>query len=167
MMLTRCVLATIIGLGALTAVADDQGQHSANVIRLSEPVHSSESTETFGGLIPDGSEPVTLKQAVMQENKAGLEQVIRTEVARVCQKKGCFFIARQDDVIARISFRDYSFFIPTDAAGKTVTLLGQVQRQTVNEDQAKHLAEDLGVAQAELAPLEYAIVASAIEIPRS
>jgi hypothetical protein len=87
----------------------------------------------------------------------------------VCQRKGCFLIAQDGEHVARVTFRDYGFFVPTDSTGKTVTLVGTLGRRTLDEAQAKHYAEDAGKNPAEVTgpQMEYAIVASSVIIPRS
>ena len=94
--------------------------------------------------------------------------VVSARIGQVCQKKGCFFIAQDRDVVVRVSFKDYGFFIPTDAGGKQVTFAGVIERVEVSSEQAEHFAEDLGGE--DKSPVvpgpAYTIVASAIQIPR-
>ena len=148
-----------------TASADS----SANVIRLSEPVASTDAYEVFGAPMDDTGKAVTLRELVSNDEQyLGREVVLTTRVAKVCQKKGCFFIAQDGDAVARVTFKDYGFFIPTDSAGKEVTLAGTFTRQQLNEAKAKHYAKDLGEKPANppRASLEYQIVASSVRIAR-
>lgn len=159
-----------VGCAFATSALGDQ-EASGPTVRLSEPVYATEQAEYFGDRINEQTAPVNLRQAVLASREgtgeSPGEQLIQTEVSQVCQKKGCFFIARQDDLVARISFKDYGFFIPTDSSGKTVTLLGTVERQALSAEQIAHLEDDLGLSDGGLAPLELNIIASAIKIPRS
>jgi len=71
-------------------------------------------------------------------------------------------------VTARVSFKDYEYFIPTDSGGKDVVLLGTFSRKSVSREEAEHYATDLGeTATSSPERFEYSIVASAIKIPRS
>ena len=83
-------------------------------------------------------------------------------------KKGCFFIARDWDTMARVTFKDYGFFIPTDSADKQVILSGTFSRSQLSAEQADHYASDLGVSglEAAIPQFEYLIVANSIRIPR-
>jgi hypothetical protein len=93
---------------------------------------------------------------------------LEARIAKVCQKKGCFFIAQQGQHILRVSFRDYSFFIPTDSSGKTVTLAGELVEKKLSLEQVAHFKADLESASDVLKPgLVYEIVADSVKIPRS
>ena len=143
------------------AIAED------GVVRLSEPVAVTDKHEFFGGTLDVPAEPMSLTDAVASSGElAGKEIVIETTIAQVCQKKGCFFIAKEGDAVARVSFKDYGFFIPTDASNKTVALAGQIERREVSAEQAAHYAADLGDDGAVQPGFEYAIVASAVRIPK-
>jgi hypothetical protein len=145
------------------AVAD------SDVIRLSEPVQSSESHETFGAPLPETGPGLSLSQLIENGEKyAGKEIILETRVAKVCRKKGCFFVATEGANSARITFKDYGFFIPTDAGGKPVTLAGTFERKPFSAEQAAHYAEDLGESAPENPPAyEYTIVATAVRLPKS
>ncbi len=157
----RSALVTVLALLAAAVAADEP-------IRLSEPVAASTQWEDFGAPLPDG-EARTLAAVVSNaETLDGTEVLVETEVVQVCRKKGCFFIARDGEATARVSFRDYAFFVPTDSAGKRVVLAGTFQRRAISAEQAAHYAEDLGETPA--ADLddgfEYAIIAHAVRVPR-
>ncbi len=140
----------------------------ADVVRLSEPVATTEAWEDFGAPLPEGPSRSLVEVVEASGAMNGKDVKIATEVVQVCQKKGCFFIAREGEATARVTFRDYEFFVPTDSAGKQVILAGTFERRAISAEQAAHYAEDLG----ETPPddledgFEYAIVADAIRIPR-
>ena len=139
------------------------------VIRLSEPVAVTASHEIFGGKLPDEGSPLHLAELIENNEKYQDQEVLlETRIAKVCQKKGCFFVATQGAATARVSFKDYGFFIPTDSGGKDVLLLGTFSRQEVSEKEAEHYAEDLGEKAASSPDrFQYSIVASAVKIPTS
>lgn len=141
---------------------------AAEVVRLSEPVASTEAWEDFGAPLPEGPSRSLADVVAASGAMDGKDVKIATEVVQVCRKKGCFFIAREGEATARVTFRDYEFFIPTDSAGKQVVLAGTFQRRAITAEQAAHFAEDLGeTPPADLEDgFEYAIVADAIRIPR-
>lgn len=155
------LLIALNSLGGLTA-------HAGDAVRLSEPVASDATSETFGEALPADADARPLAAVLEDADKlAGQPVVISARIGKVCQKKGCFFIARDGDAVVRVTFKDYGFFIPTDSGGKRATFAGVIERQTVTEEQAEHFAQDLGSDDASVAPgPAYTIVASAIRIPR-
>jgi hypothetical protein len=148
---------------ALPAFADDE------VKRLSEPVVSTATHEVFGALLPEQGTPIGLAELINNGEKYQDQEVlVATRIAKVCQKKGCFFVATEGAATARISFKDYGFFIPTDAGGKEVLLLGTFSHTGVSEKEAEHFASDLGdTANPDPEQFPYSIVASAVQIPKS
>lgn len=155
---------------------------SAQTIRLSEPVSSTDSFETFGQAHDASLPTLTMKQLASQsEEHLGEAFQTKTRIAKVCQKKGCFFIAQDKEHILRVSFRDYGFFIPTDSSGKVVTLSGELLKKTLSPEQAEHFKKDLKAdtsssntsskdfdARASLkAGVVYEIIADSITIPVS
>ncbi len=141
----------------------------AEVVRLSEPVEVTDKYEVFGSSPTDSGMKVSLDELVSNSGQyEGKEVLVETRIAKVCQKKGCFFIAQSGADSVRITFEDYGFFIPTDSGGKQAMLAGVFSRRPVSAEQAEHVAEDLGEAPAESAPaFEYSIVATGIRIYKS
>jgi hypothetical protein len=77
-------------------------------------------------------------------------------------------VATEGAASARISFKDYGFFIPTDSGGKDVLLQGVFSRSSVSQAEAEHFATDMGeTAAASPEDFQYSIVATAVQIPRS
>jgi hypothetical protein len=141
----------------------------AETIRLSEPVTQDAQTETFGVEL-DNSLPKLSMASLLTDSPSHLAKPfqVETRIAKVCQKKGCFFIAQQDQHILRVSFRDYGFFIPTDSSGKTVTLAGELIQKEISPEQAAHFKADLKSETDMLkSGVVYEIVADSVRIPRS
>jgi hypothetical protein len=139
----------------------------AEVVRLSEPVAQDDKTETFG-VILDASLPKLSMEELAIDSSSHLTKPFQVEarIAKVCQKKGCFFIAQQDQHILRVSFRDYGFFIPTDTSGKTVTLAGELIQKDISPEQAAHFKADLKSDTELVKPgVVYEIVADSVRIP--
>ncbi|MFD2532182.1 DUF4920 domain-containing protein [Gracilimonas halophila] len=140
------------------------------IIRLSEPVAETETYEVFGAEVSSWNEPIALNDLISNADVfTGKEITLETEVAEVCEKKGCFFIANDGNNAARITFKDYGFFIPTDSKGKTVKLIGTFEVKTLSEDQAKHHAEDAGENPDAIqgSQEEYSIIATSVLVPKS
>jgi len=156
-----CV-AAFVSIGSL-ALAEPE------VIRLSEPVEATDAYEIYGAAMPEHQQPIPL--ATLLDNPddyCDKSVVVVARVSEVCQKKGCFFIAKDGAATVRVSFKDYGFFMPTDIGGRRVTLVGELTRHNVSAEQAAHLKEDLGSDDAAVSEgLQYEIVATAVRVPRS
>ena len=163
-----CGFRTLVVLGIM-CIAPAIFAGESEVKRLSEPVAVTATHEVFGAMLPDNGTPLSLGDLVKNTAKYQDQEVLlATRIAKVCQKKGCFFVATEGAVTARVSFKDYGFFIPTDSGGKDVVLLGTFSRKSVSKEEAEHYATDLGETGASNPErFQYSIVASAVKIPRS
>jgi len=146
----------------------------AQTIRLSEPTVTDAISETFGAVLDADTEEVSIADlALNSELYLGKKFTVKTPISKVCQKKGCFFIAQQNEHIIRVSFKDYGFFIPTDSGGKTVTLMGELIQKQMSKKQADHFAADLQTTAGDkkssvIKPgAVYEIVACSVKIPLS
>ncbi|MGQ8366030.1 DUF4920 domain-containing protein [Glaciecola sp. 1036] len=137
-------------------------------IRLSEPVASDETSETFGAELDASKETISLEAAIASNDVAVGETIkVETKINKVCQKKGCFFIAQAGDQVIRVSFQDYGFFIPTDSSGKTVTMMGKLVEKELSKEKAEHFNQDLrDQSTTFLAGKQYEFVATSVKIPR-
>lgn len=72
----------------------------------------------------------------------------------VCQKKGCWMnINIGNGKSMKVKFKDYAFFVPKDAAGKTVYIEGYAYNDTISVADQKHYAEDAGESKEEIAKI--------------
>ena len=159
------LVGTVVLAFLLTGTSLAEGRE--NVVRLSEPVETTPEYETFGEPMDVSVSKVALEDIAIDGDRYTDRTVrVETRVSKVCQKKGCFFIAQQGDSVVRVSFKDYSFFVPTDISGKRVMLVGEVEARDVAPEEAEHLAEDLGEPEGAIEPgTEYVIVASSVRVP--
>ncbi|MTI88066.1 MAG: DUF4920 domain-containing protein [Balneolaceae bacterium] len=160
---------TIIFSLLLTASAFAQNENE-EIIRLSEPVAATDTYEIFGANEGNWEQAETLNTIIQSsDDYSGKTIVLETEVGKVCQKKGCFFIAKDGEHTARVTFKDYSFFVPTDSEGKKVKLVGMFEVKELSEEQAKHFAEDAGQNPdtVEGPVKEYSIIATSVLVPKS
>jgi hypothetical protein len=141
------------------------GAYAGEVVRLSEPVATTDTTETFGSVLDEAVRLIELED--VGADNVGETVRVEARVSQVCQKKGCFFIAVEGNTTVRVSFENYGFFVPTDVSGKRVTFVGEVIEKEVTKEEAEHFAEDMGNASAAVAPGKtYEIVATAVRVPR-
>lgn len=76
---------------------------------------------------------------------------IKAKVVEVCPKKGCWLkLELADGTKATVKMKDYGFFLPVAAQGKTVVIDGEVKIKTTSVAELKHYAEDAKKSQAEI-----------------
>lgn len=98
--------------------------------------------EIFGEKL-GASELVPLPEALTNASKyAGRSIKIEGHVRRACSAKGCWMELAQDQSpnapACRVTFKDYSFFVPTNSAGADATVEGQIAIKRVRANQVKH-----------------------------
>jgi Domain of unknown function (DUF4920) len=68
---------------------------------------------------------------------------IKAKIVEVCPKKGCWLkLELNDGKTAMVKMKDYGFFLPVAAKGKTVVIDGEVKMKTTSVAELKHYAED-------------------------
>lgn len=92
----------------------------------------------------------------------------------VCKAKGCWMVVDLgENETARVSFKDYGFFVPKDTEpGTKVILDGWAHIKTTSVDDLKHLAQDAGKSQEEIDAITepevgYSIVADGVLMKKS
>jgi hypothetical protein len=100
------------------------------------------STGSFGEAIDKkGAIPVRKLPQKLEDDQAQ-DIKVKGTVTEVCQAKGCWMkIDLGDGETMRVKFKDYGFFVPKDAAGKTAIMHGVAKKEEVSVDELKHLAE--------------------------
>ncbi|MFT6210183.1 MAG: hypothetical protein ACJATE_000792 [Bacteroidia bacterium] len=97
------------------------------------------------------TEVVSSAEVATLMNDSTNEFIVEGTIQECCQKKGCWMKVRMGDGESmRVSFKDYGFFVPLDAAGSTMTMKGLAVYDTIDVDFLKHLAEDGNATQEEI-----------------
>lgn len=137
------------------------------VISLSDPVETTEEYEVYGSEFDISEQPLSLNRLLSKSSTYENKQVVaKGKIKQVCQKKGCFFMLSDGQNEARITFKDYGFFIPTNTAGKKVVLKGTFNVKELSEKKAKHYAKDAGDNPDKVKgpQKEYSLVATSVKI---
>jgi len=90
------------------------------------------------------------------EKQGGIEDVqVTAKVKEVCKKKGCWMTLYSDNTNTEmvVKFKDYGFFMPLDISGKTVVMKGNAYKETTPVEELRHLAEDGGKSEEEIAKI--------------
>ena len=109
-------------------------------------------------------EPISEKGAIsydkllaQMDKKGGVENVkVEGKVEGVCQKKGCWMTIvseNPEDEVMFVKFKDYGFFMPLNLSGQKVVMHGNAFIEETSVDELKHLAEDAGKSEAEIAKI--------------
>jgi len=112
------------------------------------------STGNFGKTITEDG--AVMLASIESEVIPGEEFVAKVEgeIVEVCQKKGCWMTVKKDDgTVVRVTFKDYGFFVPKDAAGKWVVMEGIAFYDTLSVATLQHYAEDAGKPAEEVAKI--------------
>ena len=87
--------------------------------------------------------PTRLAEVVLTPERFEQRQLLlHGTLTDVCQRKGCWTILQDEDTQIRVRFRDYGFFLPTDAIGAEAYIEGVVKVETLSEQAARHYAAE-------------------------
>lgn len=99
---------------------------------------------------PDGVVDIATIPAGL-EQKSEFNTKVRAKIVDVCPKKGCWLkVQVNDSTTAMVKMKDYGFFLPLAAKGKTVILEGEVKMKNTSVEELKHYAEDAKKPQQEI-----------------
>ena len=113
------------------------------------------NSNKFGKEFTVESKPLSLKEAIGQlSQNQGKEIIIRSEISQVCQSKGCWMKIREGNTEVRITFADYSFFVPKDSAKRKVLAKGKLFEKEISAAEARHYARDAKASEAEIKAIQ-------------
>lgn len=129
---------------------------SSSAIHAQEenPASLSDSWQEFGQNF-DASGALTAQSAYeIYSNLKAADTVsmnFNAKALSVCQVKGCWMVVElADGKTARITFKDYGFFVPTDIEGKEVLVNGLAMVSEIDEQTRRHYAADAGMTKEEI-----------------
>ncbi|MDP1930072.1 MAG: DUF4920 domain-containing protein [Gammaproteobacteria bacterium] len=145
-----------LGLAAGIAVADD----------------AFVAHQSFGDTMPAEGEAVSLQTAISALETGQAQEVkVMGQITEVCQAKGCWMLLVDGESYARITFKDYAFFVPTETSMQRAVVYGVLEDATLSANEAAHFAQDAGNAEARDELLaagksirEYSLVAAAVQL---
>jgi len=145
--------AMLVACGGETT--NNQSKEASSTDSASVQVQSETAPDSlvyFGDRIEeDGALDMAAFNELMLNTDTAKEVKVAGTLNSVCQKKGCW--ARVDlengnEMLVR--FKDYGFFLPMDADGKTAVLYGKAYTDTISVAQLQHYAEDAGKSKEEI-----------------
>jgi hypothetical protein len=156
--MNKLILLSVVSLGILSAC----GNHKEETKNETATVDTS--LQYFGdSLTQDGAIPST-ELAAKMEGKDSLTVKLTGPIKEVCQKKGCWMTMDiGNDKTMQVKFKDYAFFVPKDANGKTVVIEGVAFTDTTSVAELQHYAEDGGKSKEEIAKITEPEIAISFE----
>ncbi len=143
----------IAGLSCILAcnsVQKDKESFSVKDIALSE-------YNSFGGTI--SSDVILYQDAIVEKYKNlsegdTIDIAFSSTVNDVCKAKGCWMkVALDNEEETMVKFKDYAFFVPKDIENDTIIVQGKAYISETSVDELRHLAEDAGKSEEEIAAI--------------
>ncbi|WP_124639909.1 MULTISPECIES: DUF4920 domain-containing protein [Amniculibacterium] len=138
----------LLGAMAISTIAFAQKNQIAEAVP---------GTEYGAGVPEDKSFNVYDTDKVIASLDKGAELkdiVIKATITGVCEKKGCWLtLANSKNKRVFVKMKDYAFFLPQSAMGKTVLLNADATLKTTSVEELRHYAEDAKKPAAEIAKI--------------
>jgi hypothetical protein len=113
---------------ALTSLSSLAGASAPEPVRRGEPI---------------GTSPRVALSEVLAHPQDHSSNPIITEgvIQKVCQNKGCWMelAPKAGEAGMRVTFKGYSFFVPTDSQGRQATVEGKISVQKLSPADVDHL----------------------------
>ncbi len=137
------------------------------------PAKAPAGRSTYGAPIESSGQSVALSDVLATPDAFADKTVTITgEVRQACSVKGCWMeIAPSADgpAGARVTFKDYGFFVPTDSKGAHARVQGSVAVKTIEAGEVAHMEGEGGTVHGKNADgtaREVRIVATGVELWR-
>jgi hypothetical protein len=100
--------------------------------------------EHFGAGILEGPWTELAVALAKPEDFVGRTLRLAGPITQVCQTKGCWMHLGTGEPPVMVKFKDYGFFVPKDASGRTVIVEGEMTLKQETVEQTRHYLEDAG-----------------------
>jgi hypothetical protein len=98
----------------------------------------------FGAGIVEGAATPIADVMKAPEQFTGKTVRVEAPITGVCQTKGCWMQLGSQQPTVFVKFKDYAFFVPKDASGRTAIVEGTMTMKQETVEQTKHYLEDAG-----------------------
>ena len=134
----------LTAISAAFSLAVACNAQKANPARL-----DAKGYDHFGTGITLGAKPMPLAEVVKNADKlTGKTLRVQAQITGVCQTKGCWMNLGNLDPKGNpplfVKFKDYGFFMPKDASGRTAIVEGTMTFKQETVAETRHYLEDAG-----------------------
>jgi hypothetical protein len=117
----------------------------ADSLQIAPTENDSVTASFYGEKITADSAVAVSELASLMGDKSEMPLKLTGVISDVCQKKGCWMeIKNPNGEPVRVTFKDYGFFMPLDAAGKTAIMDGIAKVEVTSIADLKEYAKDAG-----------------------
>ncbi|MDR8390725.1 DUF4920 domain-containing protein [Aliifodinibius sp. S!AR15-10] len=111
-----------------------------------QPANAQDGWEEYGESIT-AEDAMDATAAIDHFSDEGNRIKVQGTVTAVCDKVGCWAqFETEDDQKIRVKFKDYSFFIPTESAGRMMIVEGTAFKEATEEgSEVEYRLEAVGV----------------------
>ena len=108
------------------------------------PAGDAKPGEWYGEkVITEGAVNINDVVAKINDGAEFPDAKIKAKIVEVCPNKGCWLkLELNNGETATVKMKDYGFFLPLAAKGKTVVIDGEVKMKTTSVVELRHYAED-------------------------
>jgi DNA-directed RNA polymerase subunit F len=124
------------------------------LVNAQPPAGDAKPGEWYGEKVStEGAVNIADVAAKLGESDA-VNTKIKAKIVEVCPNKGCWLkLQINDSTTAMVKMKDYGFFLPLAAKGKTVVIDGEVKMKTTSVAELQHYAEDAKKSKEEIAAI--------------
>lgn len=125
------------------------------IVNAQPPAGDANPGDQYGEKItPDNALLLTKVAAKLNNGGKDASVKVKAKVLEVCPNKGCWMkLELENGEMAMVKMKDYGFFVPVAAVGKTVVIDGDVSLKTISVSEQKHYAEDAKKSEEEIAAI--------------
>lgn len=145
-------LVALIAVG-LYSCASEKKNTQNDSLNKKDTIAKLPSTGNFGANISiEGAKPFENALEELKKNPKGINGLYTGKISDVCQNKGCWMEVESEDKkqSLHITFKDYGFFVPKDASGKTAFFKGIAKYDTTTVEDLKKMAKEEGKSEEEI-----------------
>ena len=115
----------------------------------------NEDLNYYGDTISPEGAVASEKLISMMGDRDSIQVKLSGTINSSCTKKGCWMkMALGEDQEMRVSFKDYSFFVPKNLNGEKAIIDGYAHVDTLDVSYLRHLAEDAGKSEEEIKAID-------------
>lgn len=146
----------LLAIGLLLVGCNETAQKSNGTDTAFAKAETQESTYASYGAKISSDNAISAAQVAEKYTsmKAGDTAVVKFEapINAVCKSKGCWMQLETGEETVFVKFKDYGFFVPTDASGDAI-VEGKAYLEEVSVEELRHMAKDGGKSEAEIAAI--------------